>query len=174
MKLKQTSDCNLILEGYPEQGLEVLIYNYNDVIIINREEDEQQDVHIHVMEKDGLYQYYLLDVTDIKTENDILKYIKTYKEDPEIDCEIFSICKLRNCLIDKERFAITSFLKGCTTNSHCNTSNKATNDFLLVSIFLLENLICRGNYEEAIRIVESISNCGVCGNTKNKTCNCCK
>jgi hypothetical protein len=173
MKLTQTSDCNLILEGYPSPGLEVLVYNYDDIIVINRDGDEQKDVHIYTMERDGLYQYYLLDIADTATEKDILDYIRKYKEDPEVNCEIFSICKIRNCLIDKEKTAITSFLKGCTTNSHCNTSNKATDDFLLVSIFLLENLICRGNYEEAIRIVNAISTCGIC-NTKSKTCNCCK
>lgn len=172
MKLITTSDCNLILEGTPEPGLEVLLFNYEEIIVINREEDLKSDTHVHVMDKDGLYQYYVLDVDD--TVEDLVEYIQKYKEDPEQDCEVFSICKMRNCLIEKEKSAVNSFLKGCSTNSHCNTENKTINDFLLVSIFLLENLICKGNYKEAMRIINAISVCGVCENTINKTCNCSK
>ena len=170
MKLITTSDCNLILEGTPEPGLEVLLFNYEEIIVINREEDLKPDTHIHTMDRDGLYQYYVLDVDDKVT--DLVEYIQKYKEDPEQDCEVFSICKMRNCLIEKEKSAINSFLKGCSTNSHCDVENKTVNDFLLVSMFLLENLICKGNYKEAIRIINAISTCNVCENTISKTCNC--
>lgn len=174
MKLITTSDCNLILEGTPTEGLEVLVFNYKDVIVIDRDANNTSGVYTHVMENDGLYQYYVLDITDEEMPEDLLKYIQTYKEDPEEDCEVFSICKLRNCLIEKEKNAITSFLKGCSTNSHCNSDNKATDDFLLVTIFVLESLICKGNYEEAMRILDAVSTCGVCGSTSNKKCNCYK
>lgn len=170
MKLITTSDCNLILEGYPGQGIEVLLFNYTDIIRIDRENDSDPNVHIYHMDRDGLYQYYLLDIADEVT--DLVEYIRQYKEDPEPDCEVFSICKIRNCLIEKEKQAIHSFLKGCSTNSHCSLDNKQINDFLLASIFLLENLICKGNYEEAMRITNAISTCSVCKDTLSTTCNC--
>ena len=175
MKLKTTSDCKLILEGVPEKGLEVLLFNYNDVIVINREEDEKPDTHTYNMDRDGLYQYYVL---DIEEPVDLIEYINKYKEDPEVSgkepLEVFSICKLRNCLIQKEKDTINSFLKNCNTNIYCDSTSNSVNDFLLVSIFLLEHMICRGNYEEAIRIIESISTCNICADLlSNKKCNCC-
>ncbi len=177
MKLKTTADCKLILEGVPEKGLEVLLLNYNKAIVIDRKDDLKPDVHTHIMDKDGLYQYYVLDFGEKEEPSDLVEYINKYKEDPEIGkdpLETFSICKLRNCLIQKEKDAINSFLKNCNTKIYCNTNNETLNDFLLISIFLLENLICRGNYEEAIRILESITTCGICSEfSLNKNRNCC-
>jgi hypothetical protein len=74
--------------------------------------------------------------------------------------------------MEKEKQAISAFLRGCSTNSHCNSDDKSINDFLLVSIFLLENLTCKGNYEEAIRITDAISACSLCKDTLSTTCNC--
>jgi hypothetical protein len=177
MKLKTTFDCKLILEGTPKPGLEVIVINHDDVIVINREDDVVPDKHVHIMDRDGLYQYYLLDIKE-DDKIDIIDYIRKYKEDPEIDgetySEIFSICKLRNCLIYKEKDMIDSFLKNCETNIYCNSINDGINDFLLISLFLLEHLICMKNYEEAIRIIESISTCNICREVlPSKKCNCC-
>lgn len=179
MKIKTTSDCKLILEGAPKSGKEILLYNYEEVISIDREDDS--NVYTYKMEKDGLYQYFVLTFSEEEQPEDLVDYINDYKIDPEVTdsdtpAEVFSICHLRNCLLEKEKEMINSFLKDCGGKAKCNSSSdKSPNDFLLVSVFLLENLICRGNYQEALRILEGISGCnGVCGEKSNtKKCNCC-
>lgn len=169
MELKTTTDCKLIIEGDLVSGKEVFVLNYNEVISIERTEK----VYTYNMEKDGLYQYYVLDLPEVEGPMDLIEYINDNKIDPIK--EIFAICKLRNCLIQKEKEMLNNFLKDCNNGGvFCNkTSDKNLNDFLLVSEFLLENLICRGNYQEAIRILNSISRCGVCDNSSEKTCKCC-
>lgn len=180
MKIKTTSDCKLILEGAPKSGKEILLYNYEEVISIDREDDS--NVYTYKMEKDGLYQYFVLTFSEEEQPEDLVDYINDYKIDPEVSdnntpLEVLSICKLRNCLLEKEKEMINSFLKDCGGKAKCSStsSDKSINDFLLVSVFLLENLICRGNYQEALRILEGISGCnGVCGEKSNtKKCNCC-
>lgn len=169
MELKTTTDCKLIIEGAPKSGKEIFVRNYNEVISIER----TSEIYTYNMEKDGLYQYYVLDLPEIGGPSDLIDYISDNKIDPE--GEIFAICKLRNCLIQKEKDSLNDFLKDCKNGGvFCNkNSDKNLNDFLLISEFLLENLICRGNYQEAIRILNSISNCGICDNTSEKTCKHC-
>lgn len=180
MKLKTTSDCKLILEGAPKSGKELLLYNYETIISINREEDKNPNLHIFEMNEDGLYQYYLLEQIP-EDVTDLVDYINDYQIDPQLTdegkpAEVFIICNLRNCLINKEKNMINTFLKDCGGKAKCGgDSNKQIDDFLLISVFLLENLICRGNYVDAIRILKGISGCnGICGeNDGSKKCNCC-
>jgi len=173
MELKTTADCKLILEGVPQSGKEILVFNYKEIIVIEREDLE---LYTHIMEKDGLYQYYILDLPEEGGPSDLLDYINDYKLDPIK--EVFSICKLRNCLLQKEKERICDFLKNNCSNSdvYCNKNNTSKNlsDFLLISVFLLENLICRGNYQEALRILDGITGCNnICGSEKTtKDCGC--
>ena len=122
------------------------------------------------MPEDGLYQYYTLYLSD--EPNDLLEYIQDNSIIPE--AEIFSICKLRNCLLQKEKDYINKFLSGCKPGGHCakDTEDELVRDFLLSTIFVLEHLICMGKTVEALRILKNInSSCGFCSD--NKTVNNC-
>ena len=105
------------------------------------------------LSKDGLYLYHCGET------------------EPE---QVFSICKLRECLLNVEKDAIHKFLYTCNnTGKTCKEMSNIA-DFLLVSVFVLEQLICVGDYVEATRILSIINNgCGICDtDTKTLDCNC--
>lgn len=170
MELKTNSKCQLIIEGKaPVSGLEVVVFGDNYEII--RREDTE-DYFIFDMPEDGLFQYYILNFTE--EPKDILEYIQDNSILPE--CEVFSICKLRNCLLQKEKDYISQFLSECNTNSHCskNSEDELIRNFLLSSIFILEHLICSGQTVEALRILRNInSSCTLCSNIESlNKCGC--
>lgn len=169
MGLLINSKCQLILdEPKPKRGLEIIVYG-DKYTIIEREDDSTE--FFFDMPKDGLYQYYILDFKEDESPEDLLEYIQDWSILPEY--EIFSICKLRNCLLRKEKDYITKFLKGCATNSHCsNDTDDITRDFLLATIFVLEHLICTGQLPEATQILENISSCTLCSDVKSNNCGC--
>jgi hypothetical protein len=166
MKLLTNSDCQLILEGpKPSTGLEILVYGENYTII---EQDRDSEFYFN-MPEDGLFQYFVLDFTE--EPEDILEYIRERSILPE--AQVFSICKLRKCLLEKEREYISNFLHGCSTNSHCKNSNEdVVRDFLLSTIFVLESLICSGQTTEALRILENIKSCDLCQTNNFNSCGC--
>lgn len=171
MELKTNSKCQLILDGdKPETGLEVIVYGDNVKTVIR--EEYESNYWKFDMPEDGLYQYFVLQF-DVEP-TDILKHINEYSLIPEV--EIFSICKLRKCLLSKEKDYISKFLKGCTNGSgHCSNSNEEdmNRDFLLSTIFVLEHLICTGQITEATRILKNISSCSLCSNGKTiNNCGC--
>lgn len=170
MKLKTNSKCQLILDGVkPETGLEVIVYG-DKYTVIEREDDSTE--FFFDMPEDGLFQYFVLDF-EIEPK-DLLEYIQDKRIMPEKDHQVFSICKLRNCLLSKEKEHISSFLHGCITNSHCKTSDNEniTRDFLLSTVFVLEHLICAGETTEALRILKNIQSCTLCSNNKSTNCGC--
>jgi hypothetical protein len=123
------------------------------------------------MPEDGLFQYFVL--TFEEEPKDILEYIQDNAVKPE--GEVFSICKLRNCLLSKEKDYVSRFLHGCNTNTHCKSSDTedVTRDFLLSTIFVLEHLICTGQTVEALRILKNIKSCTLCSDDKITTnCGC--
>lgn len=88
--------------------------------------------------------------------------------------EIFSICHLRKCAIAHEKQAIEEFLSTCN-KKNCNkkSSQQSVRDILLISIFVLENLIARQRYSEAEDILERLGSCGnLCKDVITKTCCC--
>ena len=94
--------------------------------------------------------------------------------DPQISEEIFSICHLRKCVFAYEKQAIEEFLSTCN-KKNCNkrSSQQSTRDILLMSIFVLEHLICQNKYNEAQRILNQLGSCSnLCPNTITKTCDC--
>lgn len=171
MCLNVNSNCELTLDGTPTVvGLEIIIHN-NDVINIIREKSDYWETKL---DEDGLYSYYILNF-DKEPEN-IIEYIKT--NDCQPVQEVFSICKLRKCLLQREKGYINDFLSNCSggvINCGKTNSDNVISDFLLVSIFILEQLICCGNFDEATRILNLINNngCGFC-NDKQTTFNDCK
>lgn len=169
MELLTNSKCQLILNGpKPETGLEVIVYG-DDYTIIEREHDSTE--FYFDMPEDGLFQYFVL--TFEEEPNDLLEYIQNNSE--MLVAEVFSICKLRNCLLNKEKDYVSKFLHGCTTNTHCKNSNTedVIRDFLLSTIFVLEHLICTGQTTEALRILKNIKSCTLCSDNKITTnCGC--
>ena len=167
MKLLTNSKCQLILDGLkPEKGLEVIVYN-DKYTVVERESDSTE--FFFDMPEDGLFQYFVLNFEE--EPEDLLEYIEDKSLIPIV--ETFSICKLRNCLLNAEKDYISKFLKECSTNSHCsNDSVDVTRDFLLSTIFVLEHLICTGQTVEATRILKNISSCTLCSNNKTTNCGC--
>lgn len=168
MKLSTNSKCQLILDGpKPEVGLEVIVYGDKYTVI---EREDESDTFFFDMPEDGLFQYFVLEFTE--EPEDVLEYIREKSILPE--AQVFSICKLRKCLLEKEREYISNFLHGCSTNSHCKTSDNenVTRDFLLSTVFVLEHLICAGETTEALRILKNIQSCTLCSDGKSTNCGC--
>lgn len=171
MELKTNSKCQLILDGeMPTSGLEVIVYGDNYTVV--QRNTSETNYWSFDMPEDGLFQYYVLQLNENEESNDILKYIQEIESTPV--SEVFSICKLRNCLLQKEKNYISSFLHGCKTSGNCNKTNKESleRDFLLSTIFVLEHLICTGQTTDALRILKNVSSCTICSD--NKTTNSCR
>lgn len=93
------------------------------------------------------------------------------------ETELFTIVNLRNCLLSYEKSLIGEALCNCVSSSNivCKSHNndKQMADFLLATIFVIENLVCDQRYLEAADIVEKVHNCNVCQENKMiKKCNC--
>ena len=86
--------------------------------------------------------------------------------------QIFTLHNLRNCLLQKERHMINHFLGNCKKGLCNKDSDQTMDDFLLVSLFVIEQLICQNKYDEADRIVSQLESCGICQKTIKHTCNC--
>lgn len=88
--------------------------------------------------------------------------------------EIFTFYKLNKCMINYQKQTLFKKIESC--NKVCKTDNqKELRDFLFVSVYVLEYLVCIGNYAEAQRILEGLSSCGkLCNDTVflNSTHNC--
>lgn len=168
MKLSTNSKCQLILDGPQPDGLEVIVYNDKYTIV---ERENNSNTFYFDMPEDGLFQYFVLNFQE--EPKDILEHIQDNAISPEE--EIFSICKLRNCLLSKEKDYISKFLHGCNTNTHCKSSDTedVTRDFLLSTIFVLEHLICAGQTVEATRIIKNLQSCNLCSDNKStNNCGC--
>lgn len=110
--------------------------------------------------------------------NDLVDNIKTENRIFEVVAEpIFSICRLEYCLAEKQRkflFAISKDYK--IENCEESKSDKFLRDFLFTSLFVLRQLIRQQRYDEASRILVTLTRCnGLCVDTiSSKSCNCCK
>lgn len=173
MKLNITPRGILILKGAPRHKNEFLIRSSKDVIKIDRTDENYWESDGPV--KDGYYVYVETDLEDITAETDVIDF------DPDADpseTELFTIINLRNCLLDYEKKLVGETLCNCAPNSNtvCNgSSDKQMADFLLATVFVIENLLCEYRYNEAAEIVEKVHNCnGVCQKNikSSKKCNC--
>ena len=175
MKLDITPRGILILRGAPRYKNEFLIRSSREVIKIDRTEDDYWESDGPV--KDGYYLYVETNEDDITGEMDQVVDI-----DPDADSsetELFTIVNLRNCLLNYEKKIVGEALCNCASGSNivCKGSgnDKQMADFLLATVFVIENLVCEQRYLEAADIVEKVHNCnGVCQeNVKtSKKCNC--
>lgn len=89
--------------------------------------------------------------------------------------ELFTFCKLNKCVINYQKQTIAEKLKSC--NNICADDDMSDlRNFLFVTLYVLDYLVCTGNYSEAQRILESLSACGnLCDDsvfTNSTNCGC--
>lgn len=115
------------------------------------------------------------EVTDsLQLENIINDSVKYGISDKIVEEPIFSICKISACLENLQRKYIFERNPDLTGSRCKEDSDKLTRDFLFSSVFILRLLIGQQRYEEALRILESITQCSeLCNITTYKTsCGC--
>lgn len=83
---------------------------------------------------------------------------------------IFSICNLKKCITKLQKQAVTNCKKGlCQKADQFNQMR----DFLFVSIYVLETLICQERYMEALDMLKSLRTCtSICKTNDKKGCGC--
>ena len=90
--------------------------------------------------------------------------------------ELFTFCKLNKCVINYQKQTLFKKVESC--NKICKEDNKKSlRDFLFISVYVLDYLVCTGNYAEAQRILENLSACGeLCNDSvfisSTTNCNC--
>ena len=180
-------NCQLILDEIPDKG-----ENENVVEILFGKQDgsfkyfiNRISPLIYEIPQDGIYKYICLptdkSISELKSlladADSFLQYLASPANSfgfPSNEEEIFSICHLRKCAIAHEKQAIEEFLSTCN-KKNCNkkSSQQSVRDILLISIFVLENLIARQRYSEAEDILERLGSCGnLCKDVITKTCCC--
>ena len=166
MELSITTKGILVLKGTPSKQYEFLILNSSEVIEIDRTDESYWESEEPV--KDGHYIY-------VETDTPTLENLEDVDADSD-ETELFTIINLRNCLLEYEKKIVSEGLVNCTSGSVCKgTSDRQIADFLLATVFVVENLVCKGHYSDAAEIVEKVHGCnGICKQTsKTKKCNCC-
>lgn len=159
-------NCELVIDEIPTAGtthvIEVLVKD-GDIwaTAVDR------TISLTVKVDDGLYEYY-------QFESDTTEPEIKVEELGDPQDRIFSICNLRKCTFAHEKQAITEFLSTCTKRN-CNkkSTQQSTRDILLISLFVLEHLICEEKYNEAKRIIEQLGSCGNLCNTQTLKSCCC-
>lgn len=161
-------NCELVIEDLPKENksglhtIEILVKNGEVwATAVNRNES------LVVSVEDGLYKYYIIYESSENPDIDVSQL-----GDPEE--RIFSICNLRKCTFMHEKQAVMEFLNTCRKRN-CNNKSpqQDTRDILLISLFVLEHLICEEKFEEAQRIVDLLGSCGnLCNNRTLKSCCC--
>lgn len=90
--------------------------------------------------------------------------------------ELFTYCKLNKCVIKYQKQTIFNKIQNC--KNICKTDDqKDLRNFLMITVYVLDYLVCIENYEEAQRILESLSSCNtLCDDSlfinTNNNCNC--
>ena len=79
----------------------------------------------------------------------------------------FSICYLSLNLANSQRFVIFDSSKACE-----DRQAKLNRDFLFMTVYMLKELIRQERYEEAHRILASVSNCNYPNVSSPKYCGC--
>lgn len=182
MELKLNTNCQLFVEGVPEHKngyikIELVVSDSNpsDFIV---ETNRTNNRIVYDLPTDGLYHYYEINWPEDKPMETMEKIIASLElgnlqEDQEVEVyplSIFSICKLRNCTLNLEKQAISDFINN---KRSCKTSTRDYKDILLISVFVLENLICQNRYAEAGMLLDKLVSCSdLCENKPIKSCNC--
>ena len=160
----------------------------------------KRDHYTLSLPKDGLYIYYIVSVLDeslvsadypdlyydskkkklilnkkeVSNITELVPYLQISSGSIEYDeIPIFSVCKLRKCVMKSELESMRNCLN---KNSKCASQKDRQNkDFLFISLYILENLICQERYSEATNILERIASCStICNDSKynDRKCSC--
>ena len=170
-----------MLKGTPTKENEFLIRSGIEAIKIIRPVDEDGIVDTTFWRseqpvKDGYYIYVNTDLESIEEGMDSV--LDTDSDADYTETSLFTIHNLRSCLLDYEKKVVGSALCNCVSGSGmvCGSSNdKQMADFLLATVFVVENLVNDNKPMDAAEIVEKVHHCnGICQQNanKNKKCNC--
>lgn len=90
--------------------------------------------------------------------------------------KFFTVCRLNNCLIKLINNSVRNKIKNGCGLTCTNSEDQAQIDFLMETSFILKYLTERKRYEDAQRILNSLSRCGgLCNNefnNNNTDCGC--
>ena len=147
--------------------------------------------------EDGLYVYYMITMPsktlieegypDLYYDHETKKLMLDNKELTDVttllnrlepssgaieytEIPLFSICKLKKCILEIQRNAIINCRK-----HKCENIINVNNEFLFISLYVLEALIGQGRYAEADEVLSSVNSCSsVCNSVTHriKNCNC--
>lgn len=140
---------------------------------------------------DGIYRIYIIKSQSATLNNDILKIgteeytpfrlIKTFDlgsisiVDDYFSEEIFSICKLRKCLLNLQMKMFYNNVKNCGLNKCESEELRGQRDFLFIAVWLMEKLLEEGKDEKVREIYKSLRTCkSICeelSETNNCGCN---
>ena len=95
-------------------------------------------------------------------------YLQLYKENGSqtfiFNQSVFSACKVQQCLIKLQKMLIKDFSRSCSM-SDCNRNIELKHkcDLMLSIVTVLDYLVSLHKFEEAQRIIDSLSGCnGIC------------
>lgn len=173
VELITNSNCELIICGLPEKSsqtsnfLEVIVYADDPEKYYHYEWNRTNDHLTYEMPVDGLYCYYLIE----NPEFDKFNIEKDIPNEPH--AELFSLCKLRSCVINKEKELIENFARTCNKAGKCEKTETSNVNILLIALFLIEHFVRLGEYGKATILLDKIRSCGgLCEEPVTKTCNC--
>lgn len=108
----------------------------------------------------------------IDTYSDLYKEASKTEVSQSFSCQkmLFTICKLTKCFVNLQRKILDlSIVDQCMKNA----SDVKNRDFLLCSIYVLDYLKDIGQFDEAQRILENITECGgFCSENNQIDCGC--
>lgn len=181
--------CRLIIDiedGTPD--IYVILYNtetewYSNIL--------KYDGTINYdLNSDGIFKVYIfksiagvLSSNTLTINNEVYspyRLIKTFDEgwinivDDYFSEEVFSICKLRKCLLNLQMKMFYNSVKDCGMNKCKSDELKAQRDFLFIAVWLMEHLIEEGKDEQVKEVYASLRTCkSLCEDlTNNNKCGC--
>lgn len=163
-----------------------------------------RDPYIYYNAPDGLFTYYIMWVYNEKPikgiylnngklinvtetgEEELTNIIKAFNINKEIDSKYsdsikyFNLCHFKNCYINGLYNLLNEFLNnGCEISCRVNKDLENRSNLLILSLYVLNHLICSKDYDEAQRILDIITSCDgfLCsqeyyGNLSLGGCNC--
>lgn len=125
-----------------------------------------------VIDGESYDSYFIMD--DLKNNEEAFWNPK-YMDEYDIE-DVFSVCKLKQCLAELELKTFRDMLKNCG-KIQCkeNDDVKAQRDFLYIAVWLIEHYAELGKIDEALAIYNRLKGCGdICKNLlkDKRSCGC--
>ena len=166
------------------------------LLLQNTENEWHSDIYQYVnpitfeLKLDGIYRVYIVKSHSATLEDNVLtigheeydpfRLIRTFDSglisvvDDYFSEEIFSICKLRKCLLNLQMKMFYNNLKNCGINKCKSDELRNQRDFLFIAVWLMEQLLEEGKDEKVREIYESLRTCkSICDDlTTVNNCGC--